>query len=1741
MIFSGAYSAASETAEEYISSVLSILQKKEKVGKKWAIDDQLSEMCAVAAITALRDMVFRRFCLNQSKYDSYEEAFRTSFFKSKGCVPSSLFTPSLETIATFLNWPKDKNSAACNAACDFFFTLFNDRSDTLTAEEVTQAVVAVAPHMSYISKRTREDATHAMKLLKAFFLYCSCDELHEHQMTLLKNGVFLYHLHRALRTTTTADRKASEEVVMLTVAGSNEGMRSMMRIFPTPLVNTLDGGKTVVRLSGMSYKQPMPDKDISLLENMAVCSLFASLRANWAGFWSGLDRERAAYDFIWNKGMKQDVVTSLQHELDDVRMREGKTADDALWDYEGYRMNYPDLQQFMCVDGYYIQQMLDAYANGEAVKILHPLEFTHHLCDLLIVTRDIEEKRALMYLISRVNEKDDEAARNFPVLRYLCFLLEDESLDEILQGIILGVLRRLCHWQRNTEQIQDYHALESLSLLLSRYLNAMQTAGEQESVEYETQGSGLKCRFTVPSPRERVDLLLGIFENACSSMTRIRGDLISEPMLSRLLRVLLLCPTPEASRTVMHIVSVSLASSPRSQPFVFQSGLFPILLLLGTKEGMSAEVAQLLYDYHVVQDPADVQNLLEGNTEKVDLVGALKAAGSNKEEVVELARKYSYLRFFLPVPMIVLLTREGPEHFREVFNADATESSDVLWGKEVRDHLAECVGQQLYAYLARVSADYHEDWKYTAPEGIMYESIENKLVVYNVFLEAFLKPESVVPYTVDPVQFVNELIHALEQRLRVVTGARRSDVSMPYRDILMILQSILKVLQTKKEVSKVEKANFAVLCRCLKVDLLVKSNRMMADAALDVILEAMKPASFDKPTTVNIYECAMAEGISAFDWVLQKASEDDLFPLLSDRKDPSVSSAVGKSLQCICLMASKSTPQALETLSAYPQFIHTLTNYIDVEAMKTHPQVGLAVMKAFELFLQDERLLEICVSSGCLIYFLEISLCLVISSETDRDIVNSTVNCLKMLSGFGTANSATKPVLNAIRQLITPGLLKSLKNDSFIDDIRSQNIRNPILIWNSDMANVLLQTLSEEEEKLYTCKEQGETFWNVQGFCHKDSYLHIYTNLLAEYIVDDVFLEPFLQQPDFDLQDPTPDDFLKKLMSSIVQLESSSELNFGDAQSKARLLSRLLAYLQSLQQLLTYHSNLQTVFVNDSNIHKLFVLLNDVTIGHNLQDVMLLLLETAVNTPSGCDILASFAPSLRTLLRSDCEKCYMPVLNILKQFVENNDLVVQLLMSSSAILILLDMAFSYEKSYDGNVQDMAVHLIGRMMRNKQFGPSVRQYMVALFTPLFRGKNEKADVLENCDDYPSEFLQVVGSEIHDPNVYWDAAVRSDLLKFLTSESHTLYGEDAEYQYAAEEVSKRMKPFRVTLNKQLVVADIFVLQYINNPFCEINAPAFLAGLMDELSSRVGGVLKKEGKEAEEYSALVMALKLFLQSNTEHQAPEMYTKVVSFCLQVLMKDVRLAQDTVLSVLEFIIRTDYGIAEFLRNNGTEKEASYVAELLMISDLFEYRNESSYRVTEVLHEVIRNQELRAVAYHAGALFYALDAILSNLSEIDSRHNTARTYMDIVKDMVLGVPGAEDVLLAMTTASFKNQFQKEPSILNLFIRKSHEAFASDNSVRVWNSDSRDALRETVEQVVKRLNGECMKMERWDRTSDRFTLDEVEAMWKRFTKANMHEDRKFSQESTAIKLRQTTIGPRPTHVPSAPERPRTGSM
>lgn len=64
---------------------------------------------------------------------------------------------------------------------------------------------------------------------------------------------------------------------------------------------------------------------------------------------------------------------------------------------------------------------------------------------------------------------------------------------------------------------------------------------------------------------------------------------------------------------------------------------------------------------------------------------------------------------------------------------------------------------------------------------------------------------------------------------------------------------------------------------------------------------------------------------------------------------------------------------------------------------------------------------------------------------------------------------------------------------------------------------------------------------------------------------------------------------------------------------------------------------------------------------------------------------------------------------------------------------------------------------------------------------------------------------------------------------------------------------MKALRVTLNAQLVVADIFVKQYIASPFCELDRPRFLNGLLENLRNRLPGV-KSSDRHDEEFVMLM-----------------------------------------------------------------------------------------------------------------------------------------------------------------------------------------------------------------------------------------------------------------------------------------------
>ena len=198
---------------------------------------------------------------------------------------------------------------------------------------------------------------------------------------------------------------------------------------------------------------------------MALTAL-AGCRVNWKGFWDSLELEQSNYAFIWSREMRRNVSEALASELAELQSRRA-TQPDAAWDFEGFRMQYPQVEAFVCVDGYYLQPLLDALESGKAVNLVNVPEFIRHLCDLYVVTRGLRMRRALLYLILRVAQIDEEGRREFPVLRYLCFILEDRTIDTVLEGLILQILGLVCQFPLITEQFQDYNGVATIATILS--------------------------------------------------------------------------------------------------------------------------------------------------------------------------------------------------------------------------------------------------------------------------------------------------------------------------------------------------------------------------------------------------------------------------------------------------------------------------------------------------------------------------------------------------------------------------------------------------------------------------------------------------------------------------------------------------------------------------------------------------------------------------------------------------------------------------------------------------------------------------------------------------------------------------------------------------------------------------------------------------------------------------------------------------------------------------------------------------------------------------------------------------------------------------------------------------------------------------------------------------------------------------------------------------------------------------
>ena len=1520
---------------------------------------------------------------------------------------------------------------------------------------------------------------------------------------------------------------------MACVTDSDEGYRVLTRIFPTPITKKLDISTGSVKFKGISYKMPIVEspQDSELYDNMALVTVFNPLRANWHGFWKSLSLESNNYNCIWNKNMKDCLLQSLQSELDDIQVQKEKGM--VSWDYDGYRIVYPQLEEYSCVDGYYLQPMIQAFASQEVaghtqVELIKPVEFIHHLCDSFIISRDIEEKRALFYLIYQVVKGEEEARQNFPCMRYLCYLLAEEHLDIAIEYYCYHILELVCKKQRNTEQFVDYNGLPCLTVsLMCNIYNLQQNLPPIviESGSYELPPLSIQ-------QIDRIHSIVHILKNACESMLRIRVHLLKEPILSRLLRCLLLVQDTSVVEEIVSILTLALSSLSKQQSIIYKAGFFRILLLCSCQEqGMSDAIANLLYLYHLEQDTTDIQNRFD-LSEKVDS-HLLLQSHKNIEQRVDYARTYSYLRFFLPIPMIVLLTREGPSKFKEVFNSETTYTAEYIWDKECRNYLCTQIQDSLSSYYERIHNNPTVDWEYFIPEPIIYEKIDNLLFIHYVFLNFYCEPSQTLPATVDPMGFLSDLITEIYPRLNMLFNIKGTMDSFTYDDIFLILRATLKLIKESKDITKIDKRVFEELGRCLTAGLSYSKNQEMIILALDVILEALQPASYGKPSPNNVCEAVDANLLNSLDIVLEHLTDITFSQNLADDNHP-LTHIFTKSLACIRIFATKSIPHALETLIMNSSFIHHLIHFIELEFVEIHPAISLQVLQSFELFLHDEKLLEISVNCGVLIFCLYIAICYDGQTSCDITTIETAVQCIELIAGIGITFIPPKTVMDALTQLVTPGLIKSLRNHTFLQDIRTESICNPILIWNSEMAQVLITLLEDEIDHILDSTSSTGAYWNASAFCHPDSYLHVYNNLLDEIIVDDVFLNSFMEQADFELTDPTPEHFLKALLTYVIQLESTQEV--GLRESKSIFLERLAICLKSIFLLLQYHNDLNTCFINDTNIRRLFTLLKDTTIGSDLQSYILNLLEIGVDTPNGCNILAPFIPDLSAVLLNSDSEIQDYILDILTKFITSgNQEVIHFIMSSSIILKLLDMFLQYENEYDGNIQEKAVHILGLMMKTTN-GTIVADYLSALFYPLFNRDNEKYNILLSCDDYPTKFIDTVNSDCYSPTIYWNSNTRQDLVNFLQKEARSMNTSDAAYNYDATEITKRFKNMRLTVNQQLVVVNIFIYQFIDDPLCNVDPSLFIHGIIDELSTRISS-LKNGKKERNDFAALVRALILFLKGNTQIQDPSLYTSILSLYIHMIRSNIEVAQDDIISTVEFLAKQNAGLVEFKRNNDTVTERSYIVDLLASSYLIANQHNLAYRIADIILNVINlDNSLLNSCYLAGGLFYAFYFVFSDTTIIDNKDSLSHIYLKIIQQLVRGIPSAETDALEFTTSRFKGHFNDDPSIFKAFLRKSQEdTVEGTETIRVWSDSSREAIRKTIEDLIMKMNVETYMNEKWDRKTMRSSMEEISKTWKLYTKS-IEVERKFTEECTEIKKRRTTIA-RPSYAPPTPNQGR----
>eukprot|EP01080_Neovahlkampfia_damariscottae_P007646 gene7646-11968_t len=1002
------------------------------------------------------------------------------------------------------------------------------------------------------------------------------------------------------------------------------------------------------------------------------------------------------------------------------------------------------------------------------------------------------------------------------------------------------------------------------------------------------------------------------------------------------------------------------------------------------------------------------------NTGCTELMALFLRKYHRVQDYSENEKNSSFLQNFLPASLYLLLDKDKGEMLFSEAMNTNSCGPYLIWSKDQRTKMVNEIDLYLNDFQLKLPKNPKIYYKFETPFKINYESDE-EIFIENIYVRLHNEyPDSDI---IEPEKYLFGLIDNMKEDSKLIT--------------ITTAQSNLYKKYSKLEVF----TNYPAFD---KLNLLLDRYSDVQNEQNIEVLESLT-------NLLSVIFSSENSSENRIGFIQKQEYVEKLFEFL--KKCSNELNAFQRIIFNVLNIINLLSTNLVDYFANQPKLFQTLTKYYT--SLKNHSKISLESIKIINNLSKFESLHEKMIENGVLLHLLDIGVLYQNEEKNgiDEILFISVVSLINLSKNFEVhtllINCLTDNLLNLMIESPSEFVFHSRKT-----------IENPKIIWNHLTQKELKEFVKSEIPKV---TQDGE--WKIPTFR--------YSCLEDELMIDGVYISGIKMGSQFELENPGK--FLEHILLSISEDNLGLSKPDNDEKIVQVILKKLCMKLTALKSLLKEQKdNLHLSESNYLNLTPLFNILLELPKLENNRGSFKLLLESFLLL-SNDGYTWKHTSSLfcfHKLLHISNEHKEI-ILKILSEICLNENKAVDNAITSGVIITALYIISSEENE---EIRLEASKLLGVIVGNLKFGEFGLHILQKVMMQRF------GEYLLKSSEIPESLLDFYDDDHNAPDIVWNDGVRGDLQNYLKSQIDLM---NAYFEKFNKEYTYLYEPYeRKSLKKEILVGDIFIKSFNDNPYFKVNNPDRLLSLLfARLSDEHSEYLKSVDYSTTplDLCSLWDAIKNLIKNSQSLQLEcNKYIRIVFAFLQDYEEEDTNVINSVLNVLAILVQNETSVNHVV-------QGKYLPILLFLTNI----DDLCLSILNVFVEMTKFPEFLLQFKLAGGIVYVLKLILRQENKV--REKSAELLSKITLNSKYGSQ-MKEYICQFLTPKFSSKFESRPDKFIEFFDGFHET--TGKYKRKWSKEIREDLLLFLEERIKEFEAE-----KWN-GSERFSIDSVSQIFKK---------------------------------------------